>query len=207
MAEVDVMIVARGGGSFQDLLPFSDERLVRAAAALRTPIVSAIGHENDQPLLDLVADLRASTPTDAAKRVVPDVVDERHNLAQLLDRIERRISSFLDIQWQLLGSLRSRPVFASPFGFVDNQTEQLSIQQRRLGEILEYRIGRSEAELARLTGQLSSLSPKKTLERGYAVVSDVEGKPITKAKVGQKILIQTAEAEMTAAIEGVKEKR
>jgi len=206
MPEVDVIIVARGGGSFQDLLPFSDERLVRAAAALRTPIVSAIGHENDQPLLDLVADLRASTPTDAAKRVVPDVVDERRNLTQLLDRIERKISSYLKIQSQFLGSLRSRPVFASPFGFIENQTEQLRIQQRRLGEILEYRIGRSEAELAKLSGQLSSLSPQKTLERGYAVVSDLDGKPLATAEVGQKIRIQTAKAEMSAAVESVKEK-
>ncbi len=206
MPDVDVIIVARGGGSFQDLLPFSDERLVRAAASLTKPVVSAIGHENDQPLLDMVADLRASTPTDAAKRVVPDVVDERRNLSQLLERIQRRILGYLDSQSQLLTAVRSRPVLASPFGFVDNQLEQLQTQKRRLLEILDFRVGKGEAELARLAGQLGSLSPRKTLERGYALVSDTEGKPLVRAKVGQKILIQTATAEISAAVEGVKEK-
>jgi exodeoxyribonuclease VII large subunit len=156
--------------------------------------------------LDLVADLRASTPTDAAKRVVPDVVDERRNISQLLERIQRRILGYLDSQSQLLTAVRSRPVLASPFGFVDNQLEQLQTQKRRLLEIVDFRVGRGEAELARLAGQLGSLSPRKTLERGYALVSDTDGKPLVRAKVGQKILIQTATAEISAAVEDVKEK-
>jgi exodeoxyribonuclease VII large subunit len=112
MPDVDIIIIARGGGSFQDLLPFSDERLVRAAAALTKPVVSAIGHENDSPLLDLVADLRASTPTDAAKRVVPDVVEERRGISQARERLALRIGSFIENQMQLIDSILSRPVLA-----------------------------------------------------------------------------------------------
>ena len=109
MPEVDLIIIARGGGSFQDLLPFSDERLVRAAAALSKPVVSAIGHENDSPLLDLVADLRASTPTDAAKRVVPDVIEERRLIGQARDRLDFRIRSFIDAQLARIRSVNCRP--------------------------------------------------------------------------------------------------
>lgn len=207
MEEVDVIIVARGGGSFQDLLPFSDEHLVRAAAALKTPIVSAIGHENDQPLLDLVADLRASTPTDAAKRVVPDAVEERRTIAQSLQRITGRLLSFLDAQSQLVASIRSRPVLASPFGFVDAQHELIGQQARRLNEILDFRIGRGELELDRLTGQLNALSPQKTLERGYSVVTDASGKPIKKLKTGEKFVVRTAVQEITAVAESVKESK
>ncbi|MEY4714359.1 MAG: hypothetical protein RIQ37_689, partial [Actinomycetota bacterium] len=129
MPEVDVIIIARGGGSFQDLLPFSDERLVRAAANLSKPFISAIGHENDRPVLDDVADLRASTPTDAAKRVVPDVVQERRDLGQLLNRAAMRISNYLESQSQLIENIRSRPVLASPFGFIETLEE--SVRQLR----------------------------------------------------------------------------
>lgn len=207
MEEVDVIIIARGGGSFQDLLPFSDERLVRAAAAAKTPIVSAIGHENDQPLLDLVADLRASTPTDAAKRVVPDVVEERRGLQQALDRIRLRVVSYLESQEQLIGSIRSRPVLASPFGFVDGQQEFVDQAKRRLIEILDFRLGRAESELGRLAGQLGTLSPQKTLERGYSVVTDSSGKPIKNLKTGQKFLLRTAVQEISATVESVKESK
>lgn len=207
MEEVDVIIIARGGGSFQDLLPFSDERLVRAAAAAKTPIVSAIGHENDQPLLDLVADLRASTPTDAAKRVVPDVVEERRGLQQALDRIRLRVVSYLESQEQLIDSIRSRPVLASPFGFVDGQQEFVDQAKRRLIEILDFRLGRAESELGRLAGQLGTLSPQKTLERGYSVVTDSSGKPIKNLKTGQKFLLRTAVQEISATVESVKESK
>ena len=206
MAEIDVIIIARGGGSFQDLLPFSDERLVRAAAKLSKPFVSAIGHENDQPLLDLVADLRASTPTDAAKRVVPDVVDERRNISQLMERSQRKIRGFLDTQLQLLQSIRSRPVLASPFGFIDSQLEIVNTGKRRLVEILDFRLGRADSELARMAGQLRSLSPQKTLERGYSVVTDIAGQQLTSVKTGDKIHVRSAKSEIVATVESVKEK-
>jgi len=206
MPDVEIIIIARGGGSFQDLLPFSDERLVRAAAALSKPIVSAIGHENDSPLLDLVADLRASTPTDAAKRVVPDVVEERKGLAQMRDRLAFRVASFIDSQLQLIESITSRPVLKSPYGFVEYQEEQVAQLARRLAEILSFRVDRAESENIQLTARVRSLSPQLTMERGYAVVTGVDGKQATDVKRGQQLRIQTAKQEISATADEVREK-
>ncbi len=206
MPEVEIIIIARGGGSFQDLLPFSDERLVRAAAALSKPVISAIGHENDSPLLDLVADLRASTPTDAAKRVVPDVVEERKALAEARDRLTYRLASFIDSQLQLIESIVSRPVLKSPYGFVEQQEEHLSQLARRLTEILGFRIERAESENTQLKARARSLSPKLTMERGYAVVTGADGKQATSVKKGQQLRIQTAKQEISATADEVREK-
>jgi exodeoxyribonuclease VII large subunit len=204
MPEIDVIIIARGGGSFQDLLPFSDERLVRKAASLSKPLVSAIGHENDQPLLDLVADLRASTPTDAAKRVVPDVVEERKGLQISLTRIRTRLDSYLLAQEQFLGSIRSRPVLASPYGFIESQQELVSGRAVRLQEILEFRLQRGETEIDQLRLRARSLSPKLTMERGYAVVTDSKGKPVAKAKAGDVLTIKTSVQEIAATVSEVR---
>jgi len=206
MSEVDVIIIARGGGSFQDLLPFSDERLVRAASALTKPLVSALGHENDQPLLDLVADLRASTPTDAAKRVVPDVVEERKNIKTALDRITFRISSYLETQQQLIKAIVSRPVLASPFGFVDAQTEQLTILTKRLTEILDWRLTKAKSELGQLVSSVRALSPKLTLERGYALVTDEAGAILREVKQGEDFKIQLSKQEIMATAKSVRKK-
>jgi exodeoxyribonuclease VII large subunit len=206
MPDVEIIIIARGGGSFQDLLPFSDERLVRAAAALSKPVVSAIGHENDSPLLDLVADLRASTPTDAAKRVVPDVVEERKGLAQMRDRLAFRVASFIDSQLQLIESITSRPVLKSPYGFVEYQEEQVGQLARRLTEILSFRVDRAESENTQLTARVRSLSPQLTMERGYAVVTGADGKQATSIKKGQQLIIQTAKQEISATADEVREK-
>jgi exodeoxyribonuclease VII large subunit len=202
---VDVIIIARGGGSFQDLLPFSDERLVRYAATLTKPVVSAIGHENDQPLLDLVADLRASTPTDAAKRVVPDVVEERRNLGIALQRIRLRVASYLDSQQQLIAQLVSRPVIASPYGFVDAQFEVVTSAKRRIREIFDFRIQRSTAEIQALHAQARSLSPQLTLERGYSVVTDKSGRPAKSVKPSDILTIRTSNQEISASVTSVKE--
>jgi exodeoxyribonuclease VII large subunit len=206
MEEVDVIIVARGGGSFQDLLPFSDERLVRAAAALTKPLVSAIGHENDSPLLDLVADLRASTPTDAAKRVVPDVVEEKRGIKLLRERAWYRVSSYVDAQTQLITSIRSRPVLASPFGFVDAQSEQLGILKKRIREIFDYRINISVSEVRELRSSVSALSPKLTLERGYSVLLDEAGNRVDKLKKDSKFTVITKDQEISAKADAVKER-
>lgn len=206
MPDVEIIIIARGGGSFQDLLPFSDERLVRAAAALSKPVVSAIGHENDSPLLDLVADLRASTPTDAAKRVVPDVVEERKALSQLRDRLAFRVASYIDSQLQLIESITSRPVLKSPYGFIEYQEEQVGQLARRLTEILSFRVDRAESENTQLTARVRSLSPQLTMERGYAVVTGVDGKQATSIKKGQQLRIQTAKQEISATADEVREK-
>ena len=204
--EVDVIIIARGGGSFQDLLPFSDERPVRAAALAKTPIVSAIGHENDQPLLDLVADLRASTPTDAAKRVVPDIAQERANLESNFERMWFRMSSLVDTQLQFVAALKSRPVLASPYGFIDSQTELLGFSTRRLSEILEHRFEQAVSQIDQLKLRAKSLSPQQTLERGYAVVTDKNGKPLVKPAKGEKMSIILAKQEISATIDAVKER-
>lgn len=206
MEDVDVIIIARGGGSFQDLLPFSDERLVRAVAAASTPVVSAIGHENDQPLLDLVADLRASTPTDAAKRVVPDVADERDRLQNASQRIWFRLSTLIDGQLQNLAALKTRPVLASPFGFVDAQQEMLRQQVRRLTEILDFRIQQAESKISQLHATASALSPQKTLDRGYAVLLSASGKPVKKAKPGEQFQVISATQEISATVDLVKER-
>jgi len=199
--EVDVIIIARGGGAFMDLFVFNDEALVRAVAAAKTPIISAIGHENDSPLLDLVADVRASTPTDAAKRVVPDVAEERTKLGQLLQRIELRLDSFLDGQEGLIQQLRSRPILANPFTFIDDKDEDvkrwLAVARERAGNILD----REALSLGHLLQQVRSLSPQQTLDRGYSVVRDASGHVLTdasKVKSKQQIKIRLAKGELSA---------
>jgi len=199
IAGIDVIIIARGGGSFQDLLPFSDERLVRKVAAMTIPVVSAIGHENDQPLLDLVADLRASTPTDAAKRVVPDVVEERRNISIAVQRLRSKLTALIENQEQLVSSLLSRPVLASPFGFIDTQVEVISLALKRVREIFSFRLERSSSEIEQFRLRARSLSPQLTLERGYAVLTDQAGKRIKSVKPGDQILVRTNNQEITAA--------
>ncbi len=174
--EVDVIIIARGGGDFQNLLPFSDERLVRAAAACVTPIVSAIGHEADSPLLDNVADLRASTPTDAAKRVVPDVTEE---LAKVLDargRIQTRVNSFISGEWDKLQQVRSRPVLASSESIITSRAEDVMRHVQRGSDLVERRLDRAAAETQQLRAQLRALSPQQTLDRGYAIAVLKDGR-------------------------------
>lgn len=197
--EVDVIIVARGGGSFLDLVVFSDEELVRTAAKIQTPLVSAIGHENDRPVLDDVADLRASTPTDAAKRVVPDVTEQRAILSQLTHRAFLRIATAVQNQSELISQLRSRPLMANPYGFIeklDEETEREIIRLRsRFSQLLDV----SALELSHLKAQVRSLSPQSTLERGYAVLLDSGGHVVTnptKVTKGSKLTAKLAKGEL-----------
>ncbi len=203
--DVDVIIIARGGGSFQDLLIFSDEQLVRAAASAKTPIVSAIGHENDRPVLDDVADLRASTPTDAAKRVVPDIVEERQKLKDLLARVRYRLQVKIDTEQALIESLRSRPIIANPFGFIDLARESMIERVALMRERIRVRLDRAETEISTLHSQAKALSPQLTLKRGYSLVRDEAGKPIgDKTKVGQKLSIRSHKIEITATADEVR---
>ena len=203
--EVDVIIIARGGGSFQDLLIFSDEQLVRAAASAKTPIVSAIGHENDRPVLDDVADLRASTPTDAAKRVVPDIVEERQKLKDLLARVRYRLQVKIDTEQALIESLRSRPIIANPYGFIDLARENMIERVALMRERIRVRLDRAETEISTLHSQAKALSPQLTLKRGYSLVRDEAGKPIgDKTKVGQKLSIRSHKIEITATADEVR---
>lgn len=197
--EVDVIILTRGGGSFQDLLVFSDEQVVRAVANCKTPIVSAIGHENDRPLTDEVADLRASTPTDAAKTVVPDVVDERKKLTIALERISARVVSFVQNQLELVSGIRSRPIFANPFTIVDDRA--LEVSQLFLGIRTQTQnfVDKEQLLISGMRGQVRALSPKLTLERGYAVVRNLDGGVITNPKStakGQKLRVTLSKGDL-----------
>jgi exodeoxyribonuclease VII large subunit len=173
--EVDVIIIARGGGDFLNLLPFSDERLVRHAAACTTPIVSAIGHEADRPLLDDVADLRASTPTDAAKRVVPDIQQEKALVAEARTRLDNRLLGAIEYELERLASFRTRPVLADPHTLVDRASEDLLQLVHKGVDFAQLKIERSTAEIAQLQGHLRGLSPQSTLERGYAIARKPDG--------------------------------
>lgn len=179
--EVDVIIVTRGGGSFEDLLPFSDESLIRLVASLTTPIVSAIGHEQDSPLLDLVADLRASTPTDAAKKVVPSLFEEREYILQLSNRLENKMHSIIELEISKLASLLSRPVIKEPLTIVNKKVEEIRILQNDSRKALSSRLREEKIEIREIKARIAALSPLSTLKRGYAVVQK-KGKVILDAR-------------------------
>jgi len=172
--EVDVIVIARGGGSIEDLLPFSDESLIRAVAACRTPVVSAIGHEQDTPLLDYVADLRASTPTDAAKRVVPDVAEQFALISQLRERARRCVTGWLDRETAWLTSIRSRPALADPVREIERQSEYVTGLLQRTRVSLDANLTRGNDDLAHVRARLLALSPAATLRRGYAIVQHAD---------------------------------
>lgn len=180
--EVDVIIVARGGGDFLNLLPFSDESIVRYVATMSTPVVSAIGHEADRPLLDDVADLRASTPTDAAKRVVPDVENERRIIAEARTRIDQRLFALVEYETERLQAFRSRPILADPSTLVDVKSEEVLQLVVRGVDLAHLRIERATAEVAELSGHLRGLSPQSTLDRGYAIARKADGSVISRTE-------------------------
>ncbi|MFD7921248.1 exodeoxyribonuclease VII large subunit [Streptomyces sp. NPDC059740] len=175
MDEVDVIVVARGGGSVEDLLPFSDEEVVRAVAAARTPVVSAIGHEPDSPLLDLVADLRASTPTDAAKKVVPDVGEEQARIQQLRERSLRALRGFLDREERGLSAALHRPSILRPQRMVEDREAEVAALLERGRRTFRHLLDRADSELSHTRARVLALSPKATLERGYAVLQRADG--------------------------------
>ena len=172
---VDVIVITRGGGSFEDLLPFSNEALVRAVAEAFTPVVSAIGHDVDTPLLDFVADLRASTPTDAAKLIVPDVDEQRAGIDQTRQRVCRALTSRLHSERRLLVSLRSRPVMADPRAMITARRQELDALTGRTRQCVRASVHRAGDQIDHLRAQVRALSPLATLERGYAVVQHADG--------------------------------
>ncbi|MGI5154590.1 exodeoxyribonuclease VII large subunit [Microbispora sp. CA-102843] len=198
--EVDVIIIARGGGSLEDLLPFSDESLVRAVAACRTPVVSAIGHEQDSPLLDLVADVRASTPTDAAKKVVPDVGEQLTLVHQLRDRGRRVLRGWVEREISWLESVRSRPSLADPVRELDRRAEQVDALRERSRRCLSASLDRSADSLEHLRARLVALSPAATLERGYAIAQRPSGEVVRLAgdvKPGDELTIRFSDDRVT----------
>ena len=203
--EVDVIIIARGGGDFQNLLGFSDERVVRAAAAATTPIVSAIGHEADRPLLDEVADLRASTPTDAAKRVVPDVAEELQRVQQARSRMGGRITALLAGEIDRIAQLRSRPALADPRWIIDSRSEDLTRYVARGAELAGRSIESAQIRTAELRAQLRALSPQGTLDRGYAIAQLADGSVLrgpADAPAGAHLTVTVADGAIAATSNG-----
>ncbi len=178
--EVDVIVVARGGGSVEDLLPFSDEALIRAVHACTVPVVSAIGHEQDTPLLDLVADVRASTPTGAAEAIVPDVREESMRVTAARDQARLAVQRMLTQQAHLLEQLRSRPVLTNPGSMIDGHQQVVVDMRSRARRELSHRLRREHDLVGSHLARVRSLSPLATLERGYAVAQRPDGTVITR---------------------------
>ncbi len=202
-AEVDVIVIARGGGSLEDLLPFSDEGLVRAVAACRTPVVSAIGHESDNPILDLVADYRASTPTDAAKRVVPDAADELARIRQVRQRMRHCVATLVARHQEALTALRSRPVLADPtatFGLRRDEVERLRDRARRA---ITARLDAEGTAVRHSLERIRAVSPQATLERGYAFLVGSAGQPVrsvTAVVVEEDVVAHLADGQLVAQV-------
>ncbi|WP_298251679.1 exodeoxyribonuclease VII large subunit [uncultured Arthrobacter sp.] len=198
---VDVIIIARGGGALEDLLPFSDESLVRAVALAATPVVSAIGHEADRPLLDDVADLRASTPTDAAKRVVPDVAEELGRIGQARAALERAIRNLVHREAESLAVLRSRPSLAKPEGMIEVREADLERLRSRTHRSTTTTVEREADAIGHLRDRVRSLSPQKTLDRGYAVVQQTDGHVVrspTEVAPGETLRVRVADGQFDA---------
>lgn len=170
LPQVDVIVVARGGGSVEDLLPFSDEALVRAAAQASTPLVSAIGHEGDAPLLDYVADYRASTPTDAARRIVPDLAQELDGLARAREGMRSAIQRRLDQERYNLDLLVSRPIFLAPAATLEPHRTFIDSALTSLRTQVERRLSSERQSILQASATLQALSPQATLERGYSML-------------------------------------
>ncbi|MEU8030891.1 exodeoxyribonuclease VII large subunit [Streptomyces sp. NPDC049099] len=201
--DVDVIVVARGGGSVEDLLPFSDEQLVRAVAECRTPVVSAIGHEPDNPLLDFVADLRASTPTDAAKKVVPDVGEEFERVRMLRDRARRCMNAFLEREEHGLAHALARPSMEDPHRMIDERAGQVASLVERSRRTLGHLLDRADSELTHTHARVVALSPAATLKRGYAVLQRSDGHVVRgpdEVTEGEALRARVADGEFTVKV-------
>ena len=202
-SDVDVIIITRGGGSFEDLLPFSDEGLVRLAASCITPIVSAIGHEKDSPLLDLVADFRASTPTDAAKHVVPDIIEEIEMIAGLRDRARRKVMNLIDLESARITNFRDRPVMKDPHVLITSHAEIILALRDRSHRSFGGHLKLAKEELVQIKARVRALSPQATLDRGYSVVQLLNGeiaRDASKLKVGDVLRLRLAKGESNATV-------
>jgi exodeoxyribonuclease VII large subunit len=202
---VEVIIITRGGGSFEDLLPFSDEGLVRLAASCNTPIVSAIGHEKDSPLLDLVADYRASTPTDAAKRVIPDIAEEIAMITAFKDRSRRRLVNLIDLESTRITNFMARPVMKDPMVLVSSRAEVIIALKDRSNRSFAARLKLAKEELKQIKARVRALSPQATLDRGYSVVQLSNGEILTdpkRLKAGEQLRMRLAKGEAAATANG-----
>ncbi len=206
---VDVIVLARGGGSVEDLLPFSDETLCREIARCTTPVVSAIGHEPDNPLCDLVADVRAATPTDAAKRIVPDTGAEQALVKDLRSRSARALRNWVNREQHAVTQLRSRPVLARPLEAIDARGEEIHRARRTARRDITRLLAAESDRVGHLAARLATLGPAATLARGYAVVQGLptDGPPhvlhsVNDAPAGARLRIRVADGALTALSEG-----
>jgi exodeoxyribonuclease VII large subunit len=211
--EVDVIVVARGGGSVEDLLPFSDETLCRAIAACRTPVVSAVGHEPDNPLCDLVADVRAATPTDAAKKIVPDTAAEQQLVDDLRRRSAQALRNWVVREQRALAQLRSRPVLAAPLAALQVRADEVHRARSAVRRDITRLVDAETARVGHLAARLATLGPAATLARGYAVVQTVpEGGPawqagkvlrsVNDAPTGTRLRVRVGDGAVAAMSEG-----
>jgi exodeoxyribonuclease VII large subunit len=203
--DVEVIIITRGGGSFEDLLPFSDEGLVRLAASCSTPIVSAIGHEKDAPLLDLVADYRASTPTDAAKRVVPDIAEEIAMISAMRDRARRTLVNRINLEATQIANFKNRPIMKDPHVLITTRAEIIAGLRDRSNRSFAHQLKLAKEELKQIKARVRALSPQATLDRGYSVVQLADGQIVTdpkKLKQGDLLRLRLAKGETQATATG-----
>lgn len=210
LEHVDVIVIARGGGAFEDLLAFSEESLIRNVFAANTPVVSAIGHENDQPLLDYVADVRASTPTDAGKRVVPDVQEERLRIGQARAALDRAVTTLIEREQQGLASMRTRPVLSQPDGMILVREEDLDRWRSRAWSAVNTATLRAQDAVTQMRARVRALSPQQTLDRGYAVVQTKDGHVVTEAdsvKAKQKLAVRLASGELGVTVDSVSQRQ
>jgi exodeoxyribonuclease VII large subunit len=206
--EVEVIVLARGGGSFEDLLPFSDERLVRAVAACSTPVVSAIGHEQDTPLVDHAADVRAGTPSLAARLIVPDHAELSAGLAALMARAGRALEGRTHSYRESLELLAARPAFADPRSWITTRRATLLMTRGGLDRWPVQRLERERTRLDHARDRLRLLGPAATLERGYAIVQDAGGGVVTataKVAAGDRIAVRLSDGRLAARVEEVSE--
>jgi exodeoxyribonuclease VII large subunit len=203
---VDVIVLARGGGSVEDLLSFSDETLCRAIAACTTPVVSAVGHEPDNPLCDLVADMRAATPTDAAKRIVPDAAAEQALVTDLRRRCARALRNWVHREQHTLDQLRSRPVLAAPLAALTARTDEVHRARAAARRDITRLVTAETDRLGHLSARLSTLGPAATLARGYAVVQTMPDAGVLRttadAPMGTRLRVRVADGAVTAVSEG-----
>ena len=201
--DVEVIVITRGGGSFEDLLPFSDEGLVRLAASCMTPIVSAIGHEKDSPLLDLVADFRASTPTDAAKHVVPDIAEEIAMIEELRERARRKLLALIELERARIASFKDRPVMKDPHVIITSRAEIITAYRQRSHRSFAGHVKLAKEELVQIKARVRALSPQATLDRGYSVVQLANGDIARDAKAlkaGDLLRLRLAKGETNATV-------
>jgi exodeoxyribonuclease VII large subunit len=202
--EVDVIVIARGGGSVEDLLPFSDEALCRAVSRCRTPVVSAIGHEPDHPIIDDVADVRCSTPTDAGKRVVPDATAELRQVDQLRARARRALTGWVTTEQARLRRLTSATVLADPLTPIEARAKEVGRLRDRGRVQVSVVLERIDRDVAHRRAQLTALGPAATLARGYAVVQS--GRNVVRstadAPAGTPLRIRVADGALLATSAG-----